>query len=89
MYIGNNFKVLTKSFKSSTFHEEFFVDEKSARQYANEAYMTGAVLVELWQRCRNGYTLVKQVKENAKVAEAKHTAYIAELAKKAGCTITF
>ena len=89
MYIGNNFKVLTKSFNSTTYHEEFFIDEKSARTYANEAYMTGAVIVELWHRKKDGYYLVKQVKEHYKVAESKYKAHVASLAEKAGCTIIF
>lgn len=87
MYIGNNFKVTVKSFRSAVWHEEFFVDEKSAREYANEAYMTGAVDVQLWQRGRDGYRLVKQVKEHQKVAEAKYKAHIEALAEKAGCKI--
>lgn len=86
MYIGNNFKVITKSFKGH-WHEEFFIDEKSARRYANGAFVTGSVIVELWQRCRDGYRLVKQVKEHQKVAEAKFNAYVAALAEKAGCKI--
>ena len=84
MYIGNNFRVAKKTLRS-VWHEAYFIDEKSAREYANEAYMTGAVVVELWQRGRGGYRLVKQVKEHQKVAEAKYNAYMA--AKFAGCNI--
>ena len=91
MYIGINFKVVTKHVSAAHYHEEHFIDEKSARDYANRVYMAGAALVELWQRGRDGYRLVKRVKENQRIAEARYNAHIAMLAKEAeeaGCTIT-
>ena len=88
MYIGNNFMVNYKTFNSSVWHQEYFIGENSARDFANEKFTTGAVVIELYNRTRDGWKLVKSVKENAKVAEAKWNAYQQSLIPD-GCTITY
>lgn len=77
--IGNKFMVNTKTI-GGIWHQEYFIAEKSARDYANESFNTGSVVVELYSRTRGGWNLVKSVKENQKVAEAKKKAYIYSIA---------
>lgn len=61
MYIGNNFMVC------GTFYDvrpvnEYFIDEKSAREYANRLYgMENTKSIELLQRQRVGYVKVKKI----------------------------
>lgn len=61
MYMGNNYRVAIKN--GSLWHEEYFIDEISARKYANEMYLRKCKIVELWKRDRTGYRLVKAVKQ--------------------------
>lgn len=61
MYIGNNFMVVG-TFYDATPHSEYFIDESSARNYANRLYgMENAKSVELLSRQRGGYVTVKKV----------------------------
>lgn len=87
--MGNNFMVNYKTYASSTWHQEYFISERSARDFANEKFAHGgAIVVELYSRHRDGWQLVKAVKENARVAEAKWNAYQQSLIPE-GCTITY
>ena len=89
MMMGNNFMVSYKTFEVSVWHQEYFIAEKSARDFANEKFAVGgATVIELYSRTKTGWQLVKSVKENAKVAEAKWKAYQQSLIP-AGCTITY
>lgn len=69
MYIGNNFMVCG-TFYSATAHNEYFIDEKSARDYANRLYgMEDTKCVELLQRQRGGYATVKKIVRHHKGAQ--------------------
>lgn len=61
MYIGNNFMV-SGTFYHAPAHVEYFIDEKSARDYANRLYsMVDTKSVELLKRQRNGYATIKKI----------------------------
>lgn len=60
MYIGNNFMVSTK-LVSGIYHNEYFIDEKTARDYANTCYKRGDMVIELLKRSRDGYHSVKRI----------------------------
>lgn len=61
MYIGNNFMVCA-TFYNSLHHNEYFIDEQSARDYANRlSGMGNTKSVELLKRTRGGYVSVKKV----------------------------
>lgn len=61
MYIGNNFMV-AGTFYNRLPHNEYFIDEKSAREYANRLYRSeDTKSVELLQRQRVGYVKVKKI----------------------------
>lgn len=85
--IGNNYMVSIKSV-GGVWHQELFISEKVAREYANNAYKTGSIVVELYSRIRGGWRLIKAVKEHQKVAEAKYRAYIASILPD-NCEITY
>lgn len=73
MYIGNNYMVNTK-LTSGVYHNEYFIDEKSAREYANTCYKRGNMIIELLQRRRDGYHSVKKIVrkfENSPLYEVK------------------
>lgn len=89
MRIGNNFMVSYKTFERCTWHQEYFIGERSARDFANDKFAHGgAIIVELYSRHHDGWQLVKAVRENPKVAEAKWNAYYQTLIPE-GCTITY
>lgn len=77
MYIGNNYQVSVKLYNDFWVHEQF-IDEKSAKDFANEAYtQMGAVIVELMKRHREGgYISIKKVTQNKLVAISKRVAYL-------------
>lgn len=61
MYIGNNFMVCGTFYNTSA-HNEYFIDEQSARDYANRLYgMANTKSVELLKRQRGGYVTVKKI----------------------------
>lgn len=61
MYIGLNFMVCG-TFYHTPGHIEYFIDEKSARDYANRLYgMEETKSVELLKRQRVGYVTVKKI----------------------------
>lgn len=61
MYIGNNFMV-SATFYHAPAHTEYFIDEKSARDYANRLYgMEATKSVELLKRQRAGYVSIKKI----------------------------
>ena len=86
MNIGYNFKVMNKSL-NGVWHSELFIDEASARAYANDCYLTGSVVVTLYARTRNGYTAIKEIKVNQIEAEARKNANIQRLAALANCEV--
>lgn len=59
MYIGNNYMVSTK-LVNGLYHNEYFIDEKSAIAYANECYKRGDMEIELLHRGKCGYYRVKK-----------------------------
>lgn len=61
MYIGYNFMV-SGTFYNRPPHNEYFIDEKSAREYANNLYGSQTTKsVELLKRQRGGYAKVKKI----------------------------
>ena len=61
MYIGNNWMVCG-TFYSGLNVIEYFIDEKSAREYANRLYsMDKTKSIELLKRQRVGYVKVKKI----------------------------
>ena len=60
MYIGNNYMVSTK-LVNGLYHNEYFIDEKSAIAYANEWYKRGDMEIELLHRGKCGYYRVKKI----------------------------
>ena len=61
MFIGNNWMVCA-TFYTGVPVNEYFIDEKSAREYANRLYgMEKTKSVELLQRQRGGYVKVKKI----------------------------
>ena len=61
MYIGNNWMVCG-TFYNGIPVNEYFIDEKSAREYANRLYSMGKTKsVELLKRQRVGYVKVKKI----------------------------
>ena len=61
MYIGNNWMVCG-TFYSGLHVIEYFIDEKSAREYANRLYsMDKTKSIELLKRQRVGYVKVKKI----------------------------
>lgn len=61
MYIGNNYMVSVR-FYDHPCHQEYFIDENSARDYANRMYRRGnSKSIELFKRQRIGYVLVKGI----------------------------
>ena len=66
MFIGNNFMVNVQ-FYDRPAHQEYFIDEKSAREYANRCYkMDNSKHIELFQRQRSGYKLIKGIARHHK-----------------------
>ena len=64
MYIGNNYMVSTK-LVNGLYHNEYFIDEKSAIAYANECYKRGDMEIELLHRGKCGYYRVKKSSESS------------------------
>lgn len=60
MEIGNNYMVSTK-LVNGLYHNEYFIDEKSAIAYANECYKRGDMEIELLHRGNCGYYRVKKI----------------------------
>lgn len=60
MHIGNNYMVSTK-LVNGLYHNEYFIDEKSAVAYANECYKRGDMEIELLSRGICGYHKVKKI----------------------------
>lgn len=70
MYIGNNYMVIV-AFYNRPMHQEFFIDEKSAREYANRCYkMADSKKIELFNRRRVGYVRVKGIERHHEGASA-------------------
>lgn len=81
-YIGNNYMVMVKGYISgltmggTIWHQEFFIDEKSARDYCNRVYQNGATQIELFSRGRDGWYSVKKVCVDDKTARERRANYI-------------
>lgn len=61
MYIGNNFMVIGTFYNRAAVNE-YFIDEQSAREYANRLYgLENTKSIELLQRQRVGYVKVKKL----------------------------
>jgi hypothetical protein len=65
--------------------DEYF-GENPARDDANRLFQQGCYMIELYARGRDGWVLVKSVKQNERVAAAKRKAEI-ESRIPEGCTI--
>lgn len=65
MEIGNNYIVSTK-LVNGLYHNEYFIDEKSAIAYANECYKRGDMEIELLHRGKCGYYRVKKNRQKVR-----------------------
>lgn len=71
-----NYMVLYKLNNSSVIHTEYYVTEELARKDANELFRQGFVYIELFKKCRVGYSSLKRVDQHPGVAKAKHEAFV-------------
>lgn len=71
------FKVLSKITKGY-WHTDVFDDESEARAFANHAFKTGAIQVELYRKTRDGYSLVKKARQSAKQAAERCGSWMTE-----------
>lgn len=61
MFIGNNFMVSARFYKGLP-HQEYFIDEKSARDYVNRLYtQENTKEIELLGRNKYGYVKIKRI----------------------------
>lgn len=87
MYLGYNYMVQIRDYKNKVSNPEYFIDEVSARDWANAQWKAGAREVVLYQRDRVGYRQVKKVNRGELEARAVWTTFIGNLAKEAGATL--
>jgi hypothetical protein len=91
MFIGNNYMVQIKDWQGHWHNPELFIEEKSARAYANKQWKAGAREVVLGKRHREGgYRLLQRATNSENEAKAKHITYMEQLdedARAMGATI--
>ena len=76
--------VMYRLSKDGVWHTEFFITEELARNTANELFRQGYVHIELLKKViEGGYSTVKKVVQNERVAKAKHDAFIKEVEENA------
>lgn len=78
-----DYKIMYKKNADGVWSYDEVFGETYARSEANRLWKEGYIQVELYSRVRGGWQLVKSVKQNEKVSEAKQRAHFAELLKKA------
>ena len=78
-----NFMVMYRLNKDSVFHTEYYMTEELARKAANELFTQGYAYIELLKKVTAGYSTVKKVTQNERVAKAKHDAFCKEIEEKA------
>ena len=71
------FKVMMKV-TEGYWHTDVFDNESEARTCANHAFKTGAIQVELYQKSRHGYTLIKKARQSMKQAAERCGHWMAE-----------
>lgn len=71
-----NYMVLYKLDNNSVIHTEYYVTEELARKDANRLFQQGFVYIELFKKCRVGYSSLKRVDQHSGVAKAKHDAFV-------------
>ena len=79
-----NYMLMYRLNKDSVFHTEYYMTEDLARKAANELFRQGYAYIELLKKVRGGgYSTVKKVTQNERVAKAKHDAFLKEIEQKA------
>ena len=78
-----NYMLMYRLNKDSVFHTEYYMTEELARKTANELFTQGYAYIELLKKVRVGYSTVKKVTQNKRVAKAKHDAFLKEIEQKA------
>ena len=79
-----NFMIMYRLNKDSVFRVEYYMTEELARKAANELFTQGYAYIELLKKVREGgYSTVKKVTQNERVARAKHDAFCKEIEEKA------
>ena len=79
-----NFMIMYRLDKDSVWHTEYFITEQLARNAANKLFAEGYAYIELLKKVRGGgYSTVKKVTQNERVAKAKHDAFVREIEQKA------
>jgi hypothetical protein len=63
----DKYKVMSKA-GANLWHVEHFATEREARAYANECYMTGCNIIEIYVKTRHGYELICSHKEHWKTS---------------------
>lgn len=63
----DKYKVMSKA-GANVWHVEHFATESEARAYANECYMTGCNIIEIYVKTRRGYELICSHKERWETA---------------------
>ena len=71
-----NYMVMYKLTNDSVIHTEYYVTEELARKDANTLFQQGFVYIELFKKCRVGYSSLKRVDQHPGVAKAKHDAFV-------------
>jgi hypothetical protein len=89
MYIGNNYMVQIRNHLNKIQNPEYFIDEVSARNWANSQWKAGAREVVLYKRGRVGYQEVKKVTQGENESKARWIIHIEKLAEEAGATISY
>lgn len=79
-----NFMVMYKLNNNGVQHADYFITEELARNEANRLFKEGYVHIELLKKVRSGgYSTVKKVVQNERVAKAKHDTFVKETEQKA------
>ena len=71
------FKVMSR-IVNGVWHVDVFESESEARAAANHAFKTGAAQVELYRKTRDGYVLIKEVRQSARQAAESCGQWMAE-----------
>lgn len=64
---GMKYKVMSKA-GANVWHVEHFATEKEARDYANQCYISGCNIIELYVETRSGYKMIGSHREHWKSA---------------------
>ena len=69
-------------------HQDKYITEELARKEANRLFTEGYYNISVWSKTRNGWSLIKEVKQHPLVAKAKQEAHAKSLIPE-GATIIY